>query len=68
MHVEPTTFFKTSKNIEKNGEKFSISQYSHLMYRSELKDYVIASYYIDDTQSVIFEINKRNESMLFPED
>lgn len=46
---------KTAIDIEKKGEKFSISQYRHLVYKSELKGYVKA------------KLNKTKE-VLFPED
>lgn len=63
----PQYFKKTAIDIEKKGEKFSISQYRHLVYKSELKGYVKASNFIDGLLSVIFKLNKTKE-VLFPED
>lgn len=63
----PQYFKKTAIDIEKKGEKFSISQYRHLVYKSELKGYVKASNFIDGLLSVTFKLNKTKE-VLFPED
>jgi len=38
------------------------------VYKSELKGYVIASYYIDGIQRVTFNLNKGRENVLLPED
>ena len=58
----PQYLKKTAIDIEKKGEKFSISQYRHLVYKSQLKGYVKASNFIDSLLSITFKLNKIKKS------
>ena len=65
----PMFFKETTKNIEKKGEKFCISKYRQLLYKS--KDYgcVKAYDFTDGLQKVIFKLSKNTQTpLVFPED